>query len=295
MSTNPILDEILASIERLPEVPSVALQVNALLDKPDTDAQDLAEVILLDPILTAQILRLCNSAEYGFARQIATIREAIAILGHKVLKRIVYTIIAHGFLNRPVNGYGLEQGALWENSITCGAYARFLANELRFKDPELALIAGLLRDIGKIAMETYLAEKTTTVETTAVEEKCSFHEAEEKIIGVSHTTVGASLATQWNLPEPLIHAIAHHHQPSALPKNVVSPNKYLVCLVHLADSYTMMTGTGVGVDGLMYALDPAVYETLNIKSDSSELELWYANLLDLREEIATMSATLTTP
>jgi putative nucleotidyltransferase with HDIG domain len=293
VSQEQLLEEILARVDQLPNVPSVALQVNALLADPETDAQVLAEAIMKDPALTAQILKLCNSAEYGFARKIGTIREAVSILGYNVLKRVIFTIISHGFLNRPIEGYALEQGALWENALTCGAYARHIATQVKFKDPELAMVSALLRDIGKIALEGYVQGKQAALEDVAVNQKCSFIEAEVQVLGVSHTLVGARLASRWNLPDTLVHVIVHHHEPSLMPKDANEEDKKLVAIVHMAEVFTMMSGTGVGIDGLMYPLDTGIFEILKISEEQQFLETLYAQLLDLHEEIQNMSLAMT--
>lgn len=292
MSSQPtILDEILSNIDRIPELPAVALQVNRLLDDPDTSAQDLARLIMMDPSLTTKVLRLCNSAEYGFVRKIATITEAVSILGYNELKRMILTIISHGFLDRPVEGYALEKGALWENALTCAIYARYIATKENFKNAELAFIAALLRDIGKIAMENYIRGRNLTLEETVKSQRCSYAEAEERIIGASHTEVGSQLAKQWNLPESLAKVISYHHTPSQIPPNTELDDIKLVCMVHLADTFTMMTGKGIGTDGLMYPLDMGIFEYLRLSPDPGSLESLYADLLSLQGEIDSISKT----
>lgn len=291
-SPKEIIQKLVAKLSSLPESPIVALQIYRLLDDPDTSAQDLAKIILLDPALTAQVLKICNSAEYGFSRKIATISEAVSILGHQVLKRIIFTIISHGYLNRPVQGYILEKGALWENAVTCSVYARAIAGRQRFKDVELAFVGALLRDIGKIALGSSIHGRGDELEETVMNAKCSFEEAESKIIGVSHAEVGAELAVYWNLPESLVKAIRYHHQPS-LALNHTSPEDLkLISIIHLADTMTMMTGVGLGIDGLMYPFDHIVFDTLKIEKSSKVLESLYADLLGMEEEIRTMMNAL---
>jgi putative nucleotidyltransferase with HDIG domain len=292
MVSQELIQEIINRMAELPETPSVAFQVSKLLDDPEISAQDLAKVILMDPMLTAQVLKICNSAEYGFSRKIATISEAVSILGYQVLKRVIFTIISHGYLNRTLEGYALEKGALWENSVTCGVYARSIAQRQNFKDPELVFIGALLRDIGKIAIETYVNGRGGEITTMVRDAKCSFVEAEEKVVGVSHTIVGAALADHWKLPDSLVNVVRYHHQPSELPLDSGLQNRQLVAIVHLADALTMMTGTGLGIDGLMYPLDNGVFEVLGLKPDGQTLETLYAALLDLHDEIRVMSTAL---
>jgi putative nucleotidyltransferase with HDIG domain len=292
MEPQQLRQEIISNLDRLPEIPAVALQVSQLLDVPSTDAQDLAEVIMLDPALTAQILKLCNSAEYGFSRKISTISEAVSILGAKALKRILYMVITHSVLNRPLKGYALEKGALWENAVTCGAYARYLADKLKYKDPELAMIGGLLRDIGKIALERHMGNHAEVINDLITQRKCSFEEAEEEVLGVSHTAIAIDLAQKWNLPDSLMKVMEYHHHPSSLPADTSLEDKQLVCIIHLADVYTMMSGTGIGIDGLMYPLDPSIFTTLKIPQDNAVLESWYVEVLNLQDQIRQMTSTL---
>jgi putative nucleotidyltransferase with HDIG domain len=294
MPSQEILDEIFSNLESLPEVPIVALQVHRLLDDPETNAHDLSRVIMMDPGLTSKVLKLCNSAEYGFSRKIGTITEAVSILGYKELKRIIFTIISHGFLNRPVEGYALEKGALWDNALACAAYSRHIANKISFKETELAFVAALLRDIGKIAMEGYIQGFGLALESAAREHKYSFVEAEEQVVGVSHTVVGAGLAQRWNLPDALLKTIEFHHKPSDAPADTKPEDMKLICIVHLADIFTMMSGQGVGVDGLMYPLDPIVFKHLGLKPDGPALETLYAELLALGDEITAMAASFDT-
>ncbi len=292
MASPEKLQDMMENLEKLSGIPSVALQVNQLLENPDTDAQDLAKIIMLDASLTAQILKICNSAEYGFSRKIGTISEAVSILGYKTLKRVIFTIISHSALNRPVEGYGLEKGALWQNALTCAVYAQHIAENLKFRDSEMVFVAALLRDIGKIAMESYLSGQAQSIEQEAFQQKCAFNEAEEHVLGLSHTEAGSHLATQWNLPSHLINVILYHHHPSKLPPNTSVEDQQVVAMVHLADCFTMMAGEGVGVDGLMYPLDHAVFQFLNLPPDSQQMEALYADLLDLKGKIQAMSQAL---
>lgn len=295
MASSEIIDEIIANFSRLPEVSAIALRVNRMLETPDTTAKDLAAVIVQDPAFTTKVLSLCNSAEYGFARKIATISEAVSILGFKELKKIVFTILSRNFLDRPVQGYALEKGALWENAITCAAYAQHLAGRFGFKDPELAFVAALLRDIGKIALESYVSGKSERLEKLAREHKCSFAEAEELLIGANHMDVGSRLASKWNLPESLLKAITYHHRPSDLPADTSPEDRRLVSIIHLADAFAMMAGVGIGADGLMYPLDMAVFGNLNLEPSNAQMEALYTEFLCLNEDRSSPADLLAAP
>lgn len=293
MTSQEIIDEILTYVNGLTEVPLVAMKANQLLDNPNSTARQLAEVIMMDPALTTKVLRLCNSAQYGFARKVDTISEAVSILGVKELKKMMFTVLFHSVLNRPVIGYALEKGALWENSVYCGVYARHIAKALKFPEEELTFVGGMLRDIGKVALERYIRQRGVVFTELVNRDKCSFDQAEEKIIGVSHTEVGAAIAKQWNLPDTLTMVVTYHHQPSQMPEDTAILIKKLVSLVHLGDIFTMMTGKGIGLDGLMYPLDPIVFEHLNIQKDSGFLDKMFAEISVMKDEIAELSGAFT--
>jgi putative nucleotidyltransferase with HDIG domain len=285
------IDDMINTMETRHELPLVAIEVNKMLDNPDVEVHELANVIMMDPSLTMKILKLCNSAQYGFSRQIATLSEAVSILGYQTLKRVIFTIISHGCLDRAVLGYALERGDLWENAITCAVYARNIAQRLEFKDPELAFVGALIRDIGKIALEEHIDGKGQDLAETALQQKSSFSDAEETIAGVSHTIVGLHIAQRWKLPDSLCHVIRYHHQPSKLPADISQDDAQLVTIVHLADTYTMMTGSGLGIDGLMYPLDLDALKFINLTPENAVLEPIYCDLLKLKEEIHTLMST----
>jgi HD-like signal output (HDOD) protein len=249
------LEQIVSKVDSLPPMPAAVLKLSQLLEQPDVSADDLAQVIRLDPELTTQLLRLCNSAYYGLSRKITTVKEAVAILGFKVLKSLVYAILANRMLNKPVTGYCLPKGALWANAVAGAVHARKLASLFNYPDPETAFTAGILRDIGKIVLEEFVGEQYAELEDYARKQKVDFCTAEHEVLGFSHTDLGYQLADKWKLPEHLCHVIHYNHQPALVPEGTSSEIKKLVGIVHLADAFSLMLGAGLGADGLMYVLD----------------------------------------
>lgn len=177
------LQEIVQKVEQLPQLPQVALRVSQLLEERETNAGKLAELIRLDPSFTSQVLRLCNSAAYGFSRRISTVKDAVAILGFSTLKSMVYTILAKVALDRSVAGYSLEEGDLWYNALTCAIYAKHIGQRERLPDPEVAFTGGLLRDIGKIVLGDFVGANYAAIEQMTRTERIDFLTAEERVIG----------------------------------------------------------------------------------------------------------------
>jgi putative nucleotidyltransferase with HDIG domain len=286
------LNDIVQQVDRLPPMPMAVMKLSQLLEQEGIRAEDLAEVIKLDPDLTSQLLRLCNSAYYALSRKITTVKEAVAILGFKVIKSMVYAIMSHKMLDRPVEGYCLEQGALWQNSMTGAVYARQLANKYKYPDPETAFTAAILRDIGKIVLETHVSGAYQEIEDYARENKCDFATAEQLCLGFSHTDVGYHLAEKWQLPEKLISVIRYHHTPSALPPESPKEEHQLLAIVHLADSLCMMMGAGVGGDGLMYAVDFDSLNHLGLEVSPQSVELLLYEALNMQEQIQQLSDSM---
>ena len=271
------IDALVSEVNQLPDL-MVSLRINRMLQNPDVSAQALSQVIMLDSSLTVRLLRLCNSPVYGFSRKIATVRDAVTILGFKTLRQMLFTVISQNVYSRSFDGYALGKNELWENAFTCATYAQHLARRFRFSDPDIAFTASMLRDIGKLVMEKQLSGKQDEINRLLQIGQLSFEQVEEEIIGASHTTLGARLAEKWQLPESLVAAIQYHHTPSRLPSESSEATKKLVSIVHLADVFTMMCGTGTGTDGMCYPLDPKSMVILNIPPEN--LTLIYSELLD---------------
>lgn len=284
--TTVTINDIIKRVDSLPEIPQVVLQVSQMLEDPDIDAEELAEVIRVDANLTSQMLRLCNSAAYGFSRRITTVKEAVAILGFKTLKSMVYTILAHHTLSHDIPGYALERGALWENGLTGAVYAKYLAEKTRSIDPDHAFTGAILRDIGKLVMGEFVGVNYRDIEALTRHEQIDFIEAENRVVGFNHTIVGKQVAEKWKLPDLLTQVIHYHHQPSRMNSAMPLPTKKLVTVVHLADVFTMMVGRGIGGDGLMYTLDyDAVQANLGIHVDIPFIESTMAALVELNKVI----------
>ncbi|MCK9520486.1 MAG: HDOD domain-containing protein [Dehalococcoidia bacterium] len=193
---------------------SVAAKAISIAEDERSAAMDLAAVLSSDQALTARLLRLSNSAYYGYARRISTVREAVILLGMRTVRSVAITSgIIDSFRSLDLGDF--DQDLFWAHSVTVGIVSETIARETRAARPEDAFTAGVLHDVGKLAMLLCEPEAFAEVVELVTTGKKRFAEAERAVFGLSHTQVGGRLAQRWKFPEPLIDAIRGHHDRSS--------------------------------------------------------------------------------
>ena len=257
--TKLTLEYIVNKVEDMKVLPEIINKIIVLTDDPDSTVHDMEEVILQDQVLTTKILRLANSAYYGYARKISTISQATVLLGFQAIKGIALASTVRTYLMDELRGYSLEKNELWSQSQTCAIVSRFIAKSIKYYNPEEAYIAGLLRDIGKTILNQHMEKEYMEVLLKMEEGNISFLDAEREVLGFGHAEIGEKIAEKWNLPKDLVEAIGYHHTPELA---IINP--LLVSIVHIADAITMMMGVGLGLDGLSYSLSPIAIDNLNL-------------------------------
>lgn len=202
------IDTLLEDVITLPSLPSSVIRVTELIEDPDSSLTDVAEAMSSDPALTMKVLRLVNSAFYGVRSQIASLDQAVSMLGMKVVRNVVLTASVFESLQSGIDG-------VLQHSVACGIAMGELCkphiNELPIETPQEGFIFGLLHDSGKIIIEQFLPEDFAAVLTASRVSGRPWHSAEKEILGIDHAEVGAHLAQQWKLPLPLVSAVNGHH------------------------------------------------------------------------------------
>ncbi|MDD4732859.1 MAG: HDOD domain-containing protein [Desulfovibrio sp.] len=271
-------EEIIARIREVERMPSAVQKAVVLLGDPDMDMGELARIIEHDPGLTTNLLRLANSAYFGAKRSISSVREAVVRLGASNLKKLLTTAGLAPVANQEIKGYGLPPGTLLKHSITVGVSAEELARQLGVHAPDHTFTSGLLSDIGKIVLGTFLAVDAEPILTLAHDKGMTFEKAEEEILGINHAEVGALLLDFWELPENIVQVVRWKYDPLGIPKRDLALD-----LVHVADALAKMSGIGVGVDGLSYRPSDTVAKRLGLTSDIIDKTM--AEVLDKVEEV----------
>jgi HD-like signal output (HDOD) protein len=204
----------LRSVEDLPTMPQVMINIRTISESPKSSAADLANVILKDPALTSRVLRVANSAMYGgFSRQIASVTHAVVLMGFQAVRSVAFGVMVQSMLNRIRNNKDFDFQKFWIQSVKNGVAARMLAVLLGKEVPEEAFVAGFLCDIGQLIFGQYFPE-----EYRRIEEKLTNwadrSDMEMAIMKVDHQEIGKWMADRWKFPAPLVNAISQHHHPT---------------------------------------------------------------------------------
>jgi putative nucleotidyltransferase with HDIG domain len=242
-----ISDKILKSIKNIPAFPAVAMKVMALIDDPNYSIMDVADVVKYDQAITANMLRICNSAYFGLRHKVVTINDAVMRLGQQNIVRAIQAAGVSTFY-RKAKGYGLEANKLWEHSVGVALMTQILSKRIFNCEDARLYTTALLHDIGKVIMGEFVDESFPQIHNLVAKEGISFLEAEEKIIGINHAELGGRIASQWNFPKDMRDAIIYHHRPDLLQDE----DSREAWLVYLADQACIMMGIGLGSDGLAY-------------------------------------------
>ncbi len=255
--------DILAKVRNVPSIPSVVVKLRQYLSDPDVSFKELAKIIEYDPGLTANLLQLANSAYFGWSGGIKTVKEAITRLGTNRIFQMVLCMSVAPLVRKPVKGYDMESNGLWVHSIAVAICAEQLAKRLDIPNSEEAFTAGLLHDMGKVLLGTFVEVDDEPIKDLVNNQGLSFNEAERQVLGIDHAEAAAELLKYWNLPENVVAAARWHHNP----EQADDKHQEIVDLVHVADIFCIRTGWGIGTDGPLYCLNEEAGERLGINSE----------------------------
>jgi putative nucleotidyltransferase with HDIG domain len=260
-----VLRHKVESISTLPTVPGVLKRLSGLIEKPRITLVEISSFISNDPALTTKVLKMVNSAIYGFPGRIASVSHATMLLGLNVIKGLLLGVSVFELMQKTMNG-------LYEHSLGCAIASRVIAQKKGIKEPEEISVAGLLHDIGKVILMLEFQNEYEAAMNEARTKDISIFEAEKIQFNATHANVGGWLAEKWRFPRNLIEVIEFHHRP-ALAKNAPLET----AIVHMADILVRARGFGFAGENLVPEIHPAAFELLklsaaDIKDVLTELE-----------------------
>ncbi|RLB21717.1 MAG: HDOD domain-containing protein, partial [Deltaproteobacteria bacterium] len=252
------IERIIEEINELRPVSEIGNRVIEITSNPNSSLAELLDVIKYDQGMTANLLRICNSAYFGLKNKIVSIKQAVAYLGlNKVASLVVLGHSADNFKKAQV-GYDLNEGELWRYSVSSALIAEDLAETKRLENISLIFTSALLKDIGKVILSAYVKDSFEDINKAVQDRGLTFVDAEKEVIGIDHAELGARVAEKWNFNPAMVDIIRNHHDPDKAPPDDIS-----IPIVYLADSICMMIGIGVGSDGLAYRYHQDIVDRLN--------------------------------
>ena len=264
------IKKAIAKFKDLPTLPDVVAKVMRIVSNPLTTAEDLNQVISLDQALTFKVLRLANSAYYGFPQEITTITQAVTILGFNTIRNLALSISVHKMLFSGNEKPLFSQREFWKHCVAVAVCSKILARRVGYKSEDNAFTAGLLHDIGKNVLDRIDHDGFTRALQDSHDSKRPLWEAEREYCGVDHAYVGGQLAEIWYLPGDLKVAVERHHELSG-PEG--GAPDVLAAVVHAANEICRASMVGASGDEGPLALKAEVKAMLNLREDGMALIL----------------------
>jgi putative nucleotidyltransferase with HDIG domain len=274
------IEKLLRNTPAVSSLPCAYTRLSEAVNDPRTSSRDIANVITEDVGLAARLLRIANSAFYGFPSRIDTVSRAVTLVGTRQLCDLALaTSIVEQFEGLPDGLVTME--SFWRHSIACGVTARILATHRREPNVERFFIAGLMHDIGRIVMfSTFPDIARVTLDEAQSREELLFR-VESNLIGFDHADVGGALLRQWKLPVHTVNAVEFHHRPSKDSGLHID-----TAVVHVADMITNAMRIGSSGERYVPALDNDAWERLGLpesilSSTLAELERQYQDAVKI--------------
>ncbi len=257
---NSSVPKAIEHIEALPTLPTVLTRILSTVADPNASALDLAQHIAADQALAATLLRIVNSAYYGFKREIVRIPDAIVVLGFTEVRNLA--LAATAFDAFPDGDSAYDRTQLWRHSIATAIAADRCARAGALPNPDAYFVAGLLHDIGKVVFDVMNPERYRLAALQAHAQKARIYETERQLFRYDHAALGAALSNHWNLPRLIIRAIQDHHTAENGQEFPVSAK-----LVAIADCSAYEAGLGEASSGVTPSRPVEAAQSLNISQD----------------------------
>lgn len=245
----------------LPEAPEIITELNAVISDPLGTSNDIAQVVNKSPSLVALLLKLVNSAFYGFPGKIDRISRAVTLIGSKEISNLALGLCVMKAFD-DIAPDVIELPAFMKHSIACGLMARIMGARVNLKQTEQLFVAGLLHDIGKLIVYKYFPEGAIEGFARAAASKDSVYLAEKKVLGLHHTQIGKILLKKWQLPGELEDIIVHHHSPAK------ASHCDKAAIIQMADMLVHALGVGSSGEWVIPHFDNACWADLGLANSS---------------------------
>lgn len=263
LGKRPALSDLVQREVQLCSFPDIYFRIKDVLDSPRSSATHIADVVSKDTSLAAKLLRLVNSAFYGFPSRIDSISRAVTIIGSNELSTLALGISAINlFQDIPPNCVNMK--SFWEHSVACGVYARMLAFAKKSPHEERFFVGGLLHDIGRLVLFRRYPQAMTQALYLSKQRTLQLFEAETAVLDFSHAVVGGLLLSEWKLPPVVADMVRYHHNP------IKAPAPFDAAVLHMADIIAGALRRGSSGSFLVAALDEEAWKVLDLSAATLE-------------------------
>ncbi len=255
-------------IKDLPTLPLVVTRILQLVSDQESSVDDAANLIRTDHAIAAKILKVVNTAFYGFPKRITTISQAVVILGFNPIKHLLLSVSVFDlFRDKNNDRVSFDLKKFWGHSLGTAVASEMIAKTTGYPQPEEAFLAGLLHDLGKIILCLYLPDEFSQALDTVLKQELYFYQAEKKVFETDHGLIGKWVADKWNLPPLLVSAIRNHHQTPTFIKKLEPASAQLTAIVKIADGIIKREDIGFSGDYRIPAKEPELLDFIGL-SDS---------------------------
>ena len=275
MEKTELQAKIYSKIDELPTIPAQLPKLLYLVENSETNTSDLSDMISRDLAMTSKILKVANSAYYGFQKKVSDLDRAVPLLGFNMVKSLALSIGIINSLPSERKNQGFSREGLWIHSLAVATLMEELNRRLNKRDKsEYVFIIGLLHDIGKIVLDQFFNELfQQALEEVRESGKSKLYVAERRVIGVDHGEIGDMLLTRWNFPDVISNPIAVHHQ-AGVPEGT---NVNDAAMLRIADALSQGFGLGEEETSIPPEINKDDLEVLKMKDEELEDLKTYLN------------------
>ena len=268
-------------IKSLPTLPQVLYKIIETIEMPDSSASDVMNTIKNDPSTSAKILKIANSALYGYTREITDISKAIVVLGFDMIKSIALSVSVFKSFPKINNFTKFDRELFLVHSIASAEAAVLIADKIGYTKKDQAFLIGLIHDIGKVVLDYYFSPEYEKVIAKIRVENCLIRDAEIQILNFDHALIGGWLGEQWSFPESILASIKFHHNINEAPEEYI---KHAI-ISHLADIVARTAKIGSGGDDNIPNISDIVLKKTDLFPES--IDKIVQQLLNKRKNIET--------
>ena len=215
------INHLLRAANEMAPLPASCVRLARLVNDPDSGTDALAEVVALDQALTVRLLRMANSAYSASETRVTDVSEALLRLGSAQVLAFAISMHARAMMQNPIQAYGLGEHELWKHSVRTALAVELIPSVLKRSVPPATFAAALLHDVGKLLMDRFLSEEEMDALRRGRETgDLNLLQVEAQVMQVNHAELGGVIARHWNLPDPIVHGIIHHHEPERVKEEV---------------------------------------------------------------------------